>query len=220
VLEYFNDLHARAARMTNAFHDTFKSLVVEFGRVKKADELSLSMDDFPFTLNRRNVPEAKPGPMKTWDRAKAKYEGWVDGNNVPGKIAWPPLAAELLDLIRTTVLFDDPFDLAAFLHFMKLKFKLVRVANRFENFDPEKPGCFRNVNTNILFYDASTRESVVVEVQLHLRAVKMAAEMIHCVYEVVRASSVAEVVGPPYKFDDKSDYTGALALNQPTCQEV
>ena len=38
-------------------------------------------------------------------------------------------------MIRTTVLFDDAYDLATFLEFMKLRYEVVRVVNRFADIE-------------------------------------------------------------------------------------
>lgn len=131
--------------------------------------------------------------MKTHDRAKAKFMGWPGGADT-----WPPLAAELGDLIRGTVLFEDPYELVTFLRFMQMKYKVGRVANRFENFDPAQTNAFRNVNTNLIFEHGEER--IVVEIQLHLRALYYSAKKIHSAYEVVRCQTVAELVEQEYKW--------------------
>merc|ERR1711879_772793 len=88
------------------------------------------------------------------------------------------------------------------------------------DFDPAKPGGFRNVHTNVVFEHAGSR--LVVEVQLHLSALFIAAKMIHGAYEVVRAETPAEVVGPPYKWTDHSlsEGRGMIVEHQDTLQSV
>ena len=103
--------------------------------------------------------------------------------------AWPPVAAQLTDLLRASVLFDDAYQLVAFLAFMQRRFRVVRVKNRFEHVDPSDPGAFRNVHTNLRLGSGG----LVVEVQLHLRAFFHASRALHVLYEVARAAEPAEV---------------------------
>ena len=67
----------------------------------------------------------------TRDFHRSRFQGW----SAEWRTTWPPLASELLDLIRTTVLFDDAYDLATFLEFMKLRYEVVRVVNRFADIE-------------------------------------------------------------------------------------
>merc|ERR1712216_304184 len=100
--------------------------------------------------------EVLPGPVK------AKTRAWDKVAN------WPPAFAELTDLCRATVLCSDPFQLAVFVAALDARFGLVRVANRFFQWDsdPAAPAVYRNVNTNVWFKPPGGQR-VIVEVQLH-----------------------------------------------------
>ncbi len=81
-----------------------------------------------------------------------------------------------------------------------MRFEVVRVKNRFEDFDPAAPTVqFSNVNTNLVFVPPDGRR-FIVEVQLHLRALFAAGKEGHILYEVIRAAEPREVWGPPFKF--------------------
>ena len=84
---------------------------------------------------------------------------------------------------------------------LQQRFDVVRVKNRFENFDPDYPASFRNVHMNIAFYHRG--QPLIVEVQLHLRALFAAGKEIHAAYEVVRAVEPHEVSGPPFRWGPK-----------------
>ena len=60
--------------------------------------------------------------MDRWDKFAAK-EG--------GLTRWPPVAAELKDIVRATLLCSDPFQLVVCLAVLEQHFEPVRVANRF-----------------------------------------------------------------------------------------
>ena len=54
-----------------------------------------------------------------------------------------------MDVACRSVLFEDAYELVAFLELLRRRFDVVRVKNRFQDFDPEAPGEFRNVLTNV-----------------------------------------------------------------------
>lgn len=85
-----------------------------------------------------------------------------------------------------------------FLEVLKRRFAVVRVKNRFENFDFHHVASFRNVHTNMVFVHDG--QPLIVEVQLHLSALYAAGKENHALYEVTRAVEPHEVCGPPFKW--------------------
>merc|ERR1719258_364986 len=49
-----------------------------------------------------------------------------------------PAAASLVDLVRATVVFEEPYSMACFVKYMQKTMPVVRVKNRFENDTVEK----------------------------------------------------------------------------------
>ena len=190
---YFEDLYAAMTASEMAFHETFERALAEFSRADTPGEIGLAGEDFPFLLHRACKPAVRRGPLKEKKRAREKLAA------KPGsETAWPPLASEILDLVRTSVLFEDAYELVAFLAHLKRRFEVVRVKNHFEGFGVDEPVKFRNVNTNLAFKHGGRR--LVAEAQLHLKATYMVNKMDHAAYEVIRATNVAEVCGPPWKW--------------------
>ena len=105
-----------------------------FAEVKNLDNnVEPQVSKMPYTLKfpKRGLPTLMVPPLKRKDRAQAKYKGWRD---LKPATRWPPEAAEITDLLRATLVFDDPYDLVACLEYLKTVFVLQRVANRFANF--------------------------------------------------------------------------------------
>ena len=73
-----------------------------------------------------------PGPLKRLQRSLDKIDG-----DYAGSEPWPP-SASLLDIVRCTVIFDDPYAMAVFVAYLRKEFQVVRVKNRFENDEVEK----------------------------------------------------------------------------------
>jgi hypothetical protein len=190
---YFEDLYAAAAASDIHFHETFEQAMAEFNRAERPEEIDLAPEEFPFMLHRAGKPEVRRGPLKAKKRAQEKVE-----TKLGSETAWPPRASEVLDLVRTTALFEDAYQLVAFLAHLKKRITVVRVKNQFEGFDVADPARFRNVNTNVAFNHGGRR--VVVEAQLHLKALYTAQETNHAAYEVIRAVEPSEVCGPLVKW--------------------
>merc|ERR1719482_849296 len=72
-----------------------------------------------------------PGPLKL--RARAEHKVITDYCDEPD-----PPAASLLDLVRATVVFEEPYALACFVRYVQKTMKVVRLKNRFEDDDVEK----------------------------------------------------------------------------------
>ena len=64
------------------------------------------------------------------------------------------------------------------------------------------------MNTNVVFEHQGRQ--IIVEVQLHLRALFRAAKVVHLAYEVARAKDYLEVIGPPFRFGKESEYERKL----------
>jgi hypothetical protein len=65
-----------------------------------------------------------PGPLK--QRARAEHKIQTDYATEPD-----PAAASLLDLVRATVVFEEPYSMACFVKYMQKTMRVVRVKNRF-----------------------------------------------------------------------------------------
>ena len=104
------------------------------------------------------------------------------------------LLTVLFDEVRTTVLFDDAYELVAFVELMQRRFEVVRLKNKLYGCDLTKAE-FRNVHTNTAFTHRGRR--LVVEAQLHLRALYTVTKVTHGIYEVLRAVEPHEACGPP-----------------------
>ena len=73
-----------------------------------------------------------PGPLKGLQRSLDKIDG-----DYAGSEPWPP-SASLLDIVRCTVILDDPYAMAVFVAYLRKEFQVVRVKNRFEHDEVEK----------------------------------------------------------------------------------
>ena len=183
ALAYFDALYASAEACDAAFHAALEAEVRRFARAETPECAGLDGADFPFTLHRAARPRVVRGKLKARERALAKCESEPGGG-----AAWPPAAVRLMDLVRASVLFEDAYELVAFLHVLMQRFTVVRVKNRFEDFDPGAAGSFRNVHANLLFPHRG--ETLVVEVQLHLVPAGRAAPL-------SLAEAARSVLGPP-----------------------
>merc|ERR1719487_2159360 len=72
-----------------------------------------------------------PGPLKK--RARAEHKISTDYACEPD-----PPAASLLDLVRATVVFEEPYALACFVQYIQNTMRVVRLKNRFEHDDVER----------------------------------------------------------------------------------
>jgi hypothetical protein len=72
-----------------------------------------------------------PGPPKL--RARAEHKIRTDYAAEP-----EPAAASLVDLVRATVVFEEPYSLACFVKYLQKTMRVLRVKNRFENDVVEK----------------------------------------------------------------------------------
>jgi hypothetical protein len=75
----------------------------------------------------RGAPVLVPGPMKLMQRCLDKIDA-----DYAGKEQWPP-AASVLDLVRCTILMEDPYAMAVLIAYLRKEFRVVRVKNRFES---------------------------------------------------------------------------------------
>jgi len=94
--------------------------------------LSVSGEASPRWINRRFFKPCRsagaliPGPLKL--RARAEHKVITDYSEEP-----EPAAASLLDLVRATVVFDEPYALACFVKYVQKTMRVVRLKNRFEH---------------------------------------------------------------------------------------
>jgi hypothetical protein len=196
---YFNDLYAAHERADGDFHEALRQVFEAFKFARDPEDLGLSSDVYRFTVHGIGArPELIRGPLKTRDRAREKVNSFA--KRLP---KWPPPSSKLYDIIRATVIFDDPYELVMFLKFVEKSFPVVRVQNRFEGLwqrddqSPVDPN-FRSVKSNLVYTHEGRR--LIVELQLTLRAVYKAELNTHNAYEVVRADVPSEVCGPPWRW--------------------
>merc|ERR1719352_1368347 len=114
------------------------SVVINVDANAKEVEVQLSGKAEPVHVEMSEVKRCRgagvfvPGPLKSWSRSEEKIAADYEGVE-----AWPP-AASLLDLVRCTIVMDDPYSMAVFVRFLQKEFTVVRVKNRFAHDNVEK----------------------------------------------------------------------------------
>merc|ERR1719482_292057 len=99
--------------------------------------VSVSGEASPIWVDRRSVRPCRgaavflPGPLKL--RARAEHKIVTDYCDEPD-----PPAASLLDLVRATVVFEEPYALACFVRYVQETMQVVRLKNRFEDDEVER----------------------------------------------------------------------------------
>ena len=130
----------------------------------------------------------RAGPVKSRTRSEDKVK-----NDYADRPA--PAAASLIDLCRSTVVFDDPYALAAFLAFMRhLGLDIIRVKNKFS--DLAEPGAENRYRDVLMNWRVAGH---VCETQLALADLSQIKKEIHKYYEIQRAQFFTEVVQPMFK---------------------
>ena len=76
-------------------------------------------------------PPAEERPRRQHYRVGAEVQTHLGGN--PRNSL---LAAELFDVVRSTILFDDAYEMACFYHYMKQEWEMTEVRNLFVNRNP------------------------------------------------------------------------------------
>jgi hypothetical protein len=100
-------------------------------------QVNISGESSPIWVERRLVQPCRgaavflPGPLKL--RARAEHKVSTDYCDEPD-----PPAASLLDLVRATVVFEEPYALACFVQYVQKTMRVVRLKNRFEHDDVER----------------------------------------------------------------------------------
>lgn len=140
------------------------------------------------------------GPLKQAARAEAKVRSLreeLGGELATGAVA-EPLARYVLDFMRATVCFEDPFAMRLFFEALQRVCRVVRVKNKYDAAGPTaesgNPSILINVGIKTPYGEC------IGEVQLILQAYLVAKQVQHKSYEAMRASSVWELLrGPLYK---------------------
>jgi hypothetical protein len=114
---------ARYAVVLNATEDQYQLGV--------SGELEPRWIDSRFVRACRGAGVFLPGPLKL--RARAEHKVQTDYATEPA-----PAAASLVDLVRATVVFEEPYSMACFVKYMQKTMRVVRMKNRFENDAAEK----------------------------------------------------------------------------------
>merc|ERR1719352_1674108 len=115
-----------------------QGVVINVDATAKELEVQLSGNAKPVHVEMSEVKRCRgagvfvPGPLKTRIRSEEKIQADYEGVE-----AWPP-AASLLDLVRCTIVMDDPYSMAVFVRFLQKEFTVVRVKNRFAHDSVEK----------------------------------------------------------------------------------
>ena len=169
-----------------------RQLVKRFNAATFPAELGLDEEAWPLLLvNDHAVGEKaqhRAGPVKSRTRSEDKVK-----NDYADRPA--PAAASLIDLCRSTVVFDDPYALAAFLAFMRhLGLDIIRVKNKFS--DLAEPGAENRYRDVLMNWRVAGH---VCETQLALADLSQIKKEIHKYYEIQRAQFFTEVVQPMFK---------------------
>ncbi len=96
-------------------------------------------------------------------------------------------ARYVCDVVRATVVFADPYNLAVFFEMLPKHFSFVRVKNRFTN--PVGTSGYRDITLNLLFEHDG--QQMVVELQLALEMLLALKAYLHDFYEVLRHENLA-----------------------------
>ena len=192
VLAYFEETYAALAELDNSFHEALVELVSTFRHAVKPVDLGLDQAIFPFAFRKPPQPDIIRGPLKAKSRAWAKIVGW---NENAAKI-WPPLFAEVTDIVRATIVCSDSYELACFCAFLADTWQVVKIKNFFREAETTVP----RVHLNIALWSGGRR--FIVEVQLHLAATYYLGKINHFFYEIVRATSPDDVIGTPQWSDE------------------
>ena len=194
VLAYFEETYAALAELDSSFHEALIELVLTFRHAVRPVDLGLDQAIFPFAFRKPPQPDIIRGPLKSKSRAWAKIVGW----NEKAATIWPPLFAEVTDIIRATIVCSDSYELACFCAFMADTWQVVKIKNFFrEVWDRET---VPRVHLNIALWSGGRR--FIVEVQLHLAATYYLGKINHFFYEIVRATSPDDVIGTPQWSDE------------------
>merc|ERR1719399_1621570 len=133
----------RTVRLANRLGVTSEAslghgVVINVDASAKELEMQLSGKSEPVHVEMSQVKRCRgagvfiPGPLKTLIRSVEKIQMDYEGVE-----QWPP-AASLLDLVRCTIIMDDPYSMAVFVRFLQREFDVVRVKNRFGHDTVEK----------------------------------------------------------------------------------
>jgi len=168
-----------------------QQLVRRFNFVIFPKDLDLDESLWPLPLVNGHAVGVKAqhraGPVKSRTRAEDKVK-----NDYADRPA--PAAASLLDISRSTVVFDDPYALAAFLAYVRTCLDVVRVKNKFSDLkEGGAPGKYRDVLVNWRV------AGHVCEMQLALKDLSQIKKEMHKYYEIQRAEFFTEVVEPMFK---------------------
>jgi len=132
----------------------------------------------------------RAGKLKTREACLRKLVEYADD---------PVPVSRILDVVRGTVVFACPCDLALFFAFLESEFAVVRVKNRFAS---PIEGSFRDVLLNFRFQQGGLGD-MIVELQLSLEPFDAMKKFLHNTYKVLRCDSpdmfqqTERVFGPP-----------------------
>ena len=177
------------ARANGHFYEVLNELVSTFQAADEAGSLKLDVDKFPLAFRENDNPVIVPAPVKALRRVWEKITSWNE--NVA--IIWPPLAAEVTDIVRATICFDDPYEMSCFFAYMKQELDVVKSINWFAKEEQSSFPVVPRIHCNVALPVDGRR--CVFEVQLHLKAIYVYARLNHIFYEVIRATYSNEVVG-------------------------
>lgn len=202
---YLRYLFIQAKWADVKFNAILQTLVKRFNSATYPSDLGMNEEEWPLSMvtehngndDGKNAVY-KHGPIKSRVRAVAKVCN--DYSDRP-----PPTYASLADLVRSTVVFDDPYALACFLAYLKhIGLEIVRVKNRFAGMpiNPDesesseataKRPQYRNVHINICI------DGHIGEIQLALKDLIAINHQAHIYYEIQRAKLFSEVSQPMFK---------------------
>lgn len=141
-----------------------------------------------------SVVKVKVGPIKSLARAEAKVRTLREELLQEGYQASEPAGKYILDFLRATCCFEDPFALRLFLEALGQVFEVLRVKNKHHRAPTPESGS-PSILVNLVI--PTPNGPVVAEVQLLLQAFLDAKTVQHKSYEVSRVPSIHELMRAP-----------------------
>jgi hypothetical protein len=220
--------HRTRAHSKHSFVTKVESALIEVQPSGKLERMEVNLS----AVHRcRGAGVLIPGPLKREQRCRDKIHADYEDRE-----PWPP-AASLLDIVRCTVAFDDPYAMAVMLAYLAKEFDVVRVKNRFENDVVEEVSAER---LQAEFYAAETLDddthskndsgtksdnyyrdvqlnlrpkgsNFICEVQLTLTGISILKKSEQNIYTLTRMAS-AEELTDTFVFSERHEFSSPDAL--------
>jgi len=211
-LGYLRFAACAAAWSLGTLKTSLERIVSDFNSMSVSElvaeySLPIEFDHFEFDPNKYlMIPDTKVdvfgpivklklGPLKTAQRAEAKTRAMKEELTEEELLEMEePLAVHVLDFLRATCAFEDPFALRLFFETLGTVFQIIRVKNKYSEPPSEETGS-PSVLINI---GIPTPEGIyIAEVQLILQLYLDAKTVQHKSYEVLRSNDVLDLLDAP-----------------------